>query len=125
MELEYVGGYYGNCSAAGMMRALVEDGPLAVGIEVTDALEEYTCSGGTYVEPTAQRELRELGVDEFEATNHAVLVVGYGTDDDGVDYWTVRNSWGRHFGNTGYFNIRRGTDELAIESMAFTASVAV
>jgi len=127
-QFGYVGGYYGNCSASAMMEALVNKGPLAVGIEVTDGLEDYTCSGGTYVEPEAQRAAREAraagaGADDFEVTNHAVVVTGYGTDADGVDYWTVRNSWGRHFGNTGYFNIRRGTDELAIESMAFYSSV--
>ena len=124
-DLRYVGGFYGNCSEAAMREALVAHGPLAVGIEVTDAMEDYTCTGGTYVEPPAQRAARESGATEFEATNHAVVVVGYGTDDEGVDYWTVRNSWGRHFGNTGYFNIRRGTDELAIESMAFITGVVI
>ena len=47
----------------------------------------------------------------------AVLVVGYGVED-GEKYWKVKNSWGRHFGETGYFRVRRGTDEIAIESMA-------
>lgn len=37
--------------------------------------------------------------------------------------WLGCEHRGRHFGNTGYFNIRRGTDELAIESMAFSAEV--
>lgn len=92
MNFGYVGGFYGNCSVGGMMQDLVHKGPIAVGIEVTEALEEYTCSGGTYVEPAEHKAAREAAGD-FEVTNHAVVVVGYGTDDDGVDYWTVRNSW--------------------------------
>ena len=29
--------------------------------------------------------------------DHAVAVVGYGTDSAGKDYWTVKNSWSSHW----------------------------
>lgn len=48
--------------------------------------------------------------------NHAVEIVGYGTDPNAGDYWLVKNSWGTDWGENGYFRIRRGTNLCAIES---------
>jgi hypothetical protein len=64
----------------------------------------------------------DLTVNPWEETNHAVVVVGWGVDSASQEnYWIVKNSWGRHFGLTGYFYVRRSTDEIAIESMALSA----
>ncbi len=34
--------------------------------------------------------------------NHAMTIVGYGTNSNGDDYWIVRNSWGSGWGDNGH-----------------------
>jgi len=114
----YVGGYYGATNEEGMMLELLENGPIVIGIEVTAAFHNY--KGGIY------HEIKHLTgpFDPFYETNHSVFIVGYGVEPStGEKFWIVKNSWGPDWGEHGYFRIRRGTNELGVESMAFAATV--
>lgn len=43
--------------------------------------------------------------------NHAVVLVGYGEEENGDKYWLVRNSWSPTYGEKGYIRVRRTDNE--------------
>jgi cathepsin B len=45
---------------------------------------------------------------------HAIKILGWGVDNN-TPYWIVANSWNEDWGNGGFFNILRGSDECGIE----------
>ena len=101
--LVYQGDEYGLVSGEqDMMQEIYQRGPIACSISVPEALEEYT--GGIYCDDTGDMDIV-----------HAISVVGYG-EEDGQKYWLVRNSWGEHWGEDGFFRVCRGTNNIAIES---------
>jgi cathepsin B len=85
-----------------IMREISTKGPVTAAFTVFADFVTY--KSGVYQHTTGQ----ELG-------GHAIEIVGYG-EDDGVKYWTVKNSWNPSWGSDGYFNILRGQDECGIES---------
>jgi C1A family cysteine protease len=60
-----------------------------------------------YVETATYRGVPGVRYDDVErdwAGSHAVVIVGWGKDiidNEVVDYWVVRNSWGKSWGNMG------------------------
>jgi len=115
----YVGGFYGNCSEEAMMKEIYENGPIVVAFECPSALFYY--DGGIFDgECGVVSESEESDkVNIWEATNHAVIAVGWGLlETTGQKYWIIKNTWGAQWGEAGYFRIARGADECAVESMA-------
>ena len=93
---------FGPCIGEEAMKQELRRGPLACGIAVPQALDDYT--GGIYCDDTGDMDIV-----------HDVSVVGYG-EEAGNPYWLVRNSWGHHWGEDGLFRVCRGTNNINIES---------
>lgn len=110
--------------------------------------EKYTITGWKNIEPFNETRLMEVvynigpisvGLDasskEFRfyksgvmdkcgtMINHAVLLVGYGTDEaSGQDYFTIKNSWAETYGDKGYIKISRGKHLAGTCGVTTTAS---
>ena len=96
-----------------MKEFLYERGPLSIALNA-NLLQTYS-SG--ILDATAAR-------CPWSGINHSALLVGYGTDStSGLDYWIVKNSWGKAWGESGYFRIRRGNGVCGINCYVITATV--
>ena len=83
--------------------AVYNYGPTSVCFEVVDDFSDYT--SGVYSSTTCGNTQQDV--------NHAVLAVGYG-NENGMDYWLVKNSWGTSWGDEGFFKIQRGVNMCGI-----------
>merc|ERR1711973_847985 len=97
-----------------VMHHLANVGPLAVAVDAS-AFGRY--SSGVFA-----------GCD-FNSNiglNHAVVLVGYGTDETHGDYWIVRNSWGSSWGEHGYIRMQRqATAQCGVNSTPMDGTACV
>ncbi|XP_072546255.1 cathepsin L-like peptidase [Salminus brasiliensis] len=81
-----------------LQEAVAVIGPISAAIDTSrHTFQLY--SSGVYDDPYCGSRADDL--------DHAVLIVGYGTDKRGEDYWMVKNSWGLNWGERGYIRMSR------------------
>jgi len=86
------------------LMAAVNKGPVSIAIEADQSGFQFY-SGGVFSGNCGKQ------------LDHGVLIVGYGTDA-GQDYWTVKNSWGGSWGESGYIRLVRGKDQCGLANAA-------
>lgn len=81
-----------------LKKALFNVGPL---ICVVDTLNDsfYRYSSGIYYEENCNQKDRN--------PSHVAIIIGYGKSKNGMEYWTVKNSYGERWGENGYVRIAR------------------
>lgn len=79
-----------NATTEEIKQYLAEIGPLSIALDA-NSMQDY--EGGVHDCPGSE-------------LNHAVLLVGYGTED-GKDYWLIKNCWGTKWADQGYIKINQ------------------
>lgn len=79
-----------------LKEAVAKHGPVLAAIHSNDDFFSY--NSGVYDDPKCTNERSKI--------NHGVLIVGYG-NENGKDFWIVRNSWGYTWGEKGYMKLIR------------------
>ena len=120
-EYGYLGGFYGATNEILMMKEIRARGPIPGNMKVPFSFNFY--KEGIFSTNELKYNSKSLSkvrlVDmnlSFESVDHSVVLVGYG-EENGVKYWIGMNTWGKEWGEGGYFKIIRGENEQSIETM--------
>jgi len=107
-----------------MKKTLYEQGPLYIyyncGLRVGN--DTILREASTKFDHYASGIYDVPGCPTHRNMNHALVVVGYGTEN-GIDYWRVKNSWGTTFGDEGYIKIKRNVNMCGIATWPYLAGL--
>jgi cathepsin C len=98
------------------MKEVMQNGPVVVSFEPDYMFMHYR--RGIYKSIGETWLTRGEAKPQWVKVDHSVALVGWGYDEaKQVPYWILQNSWGKHWGEGGYFRMIRGIDHMGIESI--------
>ena len=120
-EYGYLGGFYGATNEILMMKEIRARGPIPGNMKVPFSFNFYKegifCTKELKYNSQCLSKVRLVDKNlSFETVDHSVVLVGYG-EDNNIKYWIGMNTWGKGWGEGGYFKILRGENEQSIETM--------
>lgn len=74
----------------------------------------YTCLG--HCKQEMPQHCDRFFVPSETSFPHSLIVVGYGTDEYGWDFWRMKNSWGTMWGEDGFIRLHRGLGHCGVGS---------
>jgi len=87
--------------------AIITYGVVDAAVYVTTSFQNYT--GGVFSDSYTTCNTNPC----YNATtNHAIALVGWGTDPVEGDYWILRNSWGSSWGESGYMRLSMNSSHV-------------
>ncbi|XP_053320735.1 uncharacterized protein LOC128492265 [Spea bombifrons] len=101
--------YYTLPGEDNMAASVAFNGPITIGIAASDDFMLY--KEGIFDGECA------------EEANHAIIIVGYGTekskdDEEEQEYWIIKNSWGKEWGEEGFAKVKRNVNMCNIAEVA-------
>jgi cathepsin X len=103
-----------------MKAEIYRRGPISCSID-SSIVEKGRYVIGDIVNSTIEMEYGKHGNWSWD---HDIEVTGWDVDHaTGEEYWLVRNSWGRYWGENGWFKVKTGANTIGIESYCHWAVI--
>jgi C1A family cysteine protease len=127
-KYEYLGGFYGATNEINMLKEIRARGPIPGNMSVPWTFSYY--KNGIFTHAHLKKNSGKMNKTtlfdqhiSWSSVDHSILLVGYG-EENGIKYWIGMNTWGKKWGENGFFRLLRGENDCNMETMGDAARIA-